>query len=105
MAATMADCDVEMRWRGQRGRCRHNNQFEVVAGGCLATEVNGSNRRLWQQAAAAVAVVVAAALDAAVVAGGYGGDGRLRRIRKEHQHQPLRRSQPPKNLEQVIYEM
>ena len=98
MAVMMADCEVEMRQRGQRGRCRHNNQFEVVADGWLATEVNGSDRRLWQQTAAVVAVVVAAALDAAVVAGGYGGDGRLGRIRKEQQHQPLRRSQPPKNM-------
>ena len=41
----------------------------------------GGDMRLWRQVAAAGAV--AAALSAAVVAGGYGGDGRLWRRRKE----------------------
>ena len=43
--------------------------------------MTGGDRPLWQQAAAAEAVAVA--LSAAVVAGGYGGDGRLWRRRKE----------------------
>jgi len=65
----------------------------------LATEVTGSNRRLWRQAAASLA--------GAVVAGGYyGGDGQLWRRRKEQRQQsrvivwlsllPLRRLQPVK---------
>ena len=74
----MSDCKATARRRGQRGRLRHNNQNDVVAGSGwrrLATDLNGDDRRLWQQVAAAGAV--AAALLVAVVAGGYGGDGWL----------------------------
>jgi len=38
MSAKSADCKVSTRWRGQRGRCRHNNQMkEEVAFGCPLT--------------------------------------------------------------------
>ena len=48
MAVMMSDCEATARRWGQRGRLRHNNQIEAVAGGGwrrLATDVNGDNRR------------------------------------------------------------
>jgi hypothetical protein len=52
MDVTMSNCEATARQRGQRGRLRHNNQIEAVAGSGwqqLAMDVNGNDR--WQQAA------------------------------------------------------
>ena len=84
MAVMMSDCEATARRWGQRGRLRHNNQIEAVAGGGwrrTSMARTDGDRRLWRQAAAAGAVT--AALSVAVVAGGYGGDGRLWRRRRE----------------------
>ena len=44
MAVTMVDFEAVTRQQGQRGRCRHNNQIEAVAG-----NVHRQQQWQWQQ--------------------------------------------------------
>ena len=66
MAVTMADFEAVKRQQGQRGRCRHNNQIEAMA---------GNVGQWWQQAA--------------MTSGSYGYDHR-----RQQQWQWQRKLQP-----------
>jgi hypothetical protein len=98
MAVVMADCKAAAKRRGQRGRCRHNNQMEegpldalrcfltrkALVAGHLQDDGNGASVGLWGCIIVGVAAVVhvggalAVPSNVQVIGCGFGGSMSIR---------------------------